>query len=298
MHMESSSDPFRQRSRTWRPRIDQQLDHYSQFGEGCPDRLSEAIRYSLLAPGKRLRPMLVLLAAEACGSDPGPALPAACAVEMVHTYSLIHDDLPAMDDDALRRGKPTLHVAFDEATAILAGDALLARALEILASEMPADLAGRCCAELARAAGATQLVGGQADDLAAQGQGHHLEWLEAIHRRKTGAMLRVSLRLGGLVARASQQHLDALDEYGQGLGLAFQITDDLLDWEGRSDKVGKATGKDRGRGKLTYPGLLGPEASRERAGQLIDQACQALGHLPGPTGPLAALADFVLHRDR
>ena len=183
--------------------IDAALDRYTDFSADCPGRLREAIRYSLLAPGKRLRPMLVLFAAEACGSNSGAAIPAACAVEMVHTYSLIHDDLPAMDDDDLRRGRPTCHKAFGEAVAILAGDALLALAFEVLASHVhPPLAAARCCAVLAEAAGATALVGGQADDLALEFTAGDMATLENIHRRKTGAMFVASLRLAGYVAGA------------------------------------------------------------------------------------------------
>ncbi len=185
-----------------RDRVDAQLDRYTRFDAGCPAALGEAIRYSLLAPGKRLRPMLVLLAAEACQGAAEAALPAACAVEMIHTYSLIHDDLPAMDDDDLRRGRPTCHKAFGEATAILAGDALLALAFEVLARDMrPSSAAAEGCVLLAHAAGATQLVGGQADDLLGAHAHAGLEALESIHRRKTGAMFLVSLQLGALVGR-------------------------------------------------------------------------------------------------
>jgi geranylgeranyl diphosphate synthase type II len=252
----------------------------------------------LLAPGKRLRPVLVLLAAESCGSALRKALPAACAVEMIHTYSLIHDDLPAMDDDDLRRGLPTCHVKFGEATAILAGDALLAQAFETLAMGIePSSTAAICCAELAKAAGPCELVGGQADDLNAEETGGDLAKLEAIHRRKTGAMFRVSLRLGGLVAQGEVCQLEALDIYGQKLGLAFQIVDDLLDLKGDEALVGKRTGKDEGRGKLTFPSLLGEEESRNRAKGLIDEACAAVAIFGERKRWLVELARYVLARD-
>lgn len=277
--------------------INQALARYCDFGPGCPARLGEAIRYGLLAPGKRLRPRLVLLAAQACGSPIQPALPAACAVEMVHAYSLIHDDLPAMDDDDLRRGRRSCHVAFDEATAILAGDALLALAFDVLTRDVtPAETAVACCRELARAAGATAMVGGQADDLAAEQTGADLAELESIHRRKTGAMLAVSLRLGALVAGAGPQALESLDSYGAKLGLAFQIVDDLLDFDGDESRVGKRTGKDAARGKSTFPGLLGAEESRRRASQLVDEACQALAPIADRAGRLEQLAHYVLRR--
>src|SRR5262245_45939416 len=186
-----------------RQQIDEALAAYSQYGPDCPRELAQAIRHSLLAPAKRLRPTLVLMACQACGCDFRAALPAACAVEMVHTYSLIHDDLPAMDDDDMRRGRPSCHAMFGEATAILAGDALLAQAFEVLATDtQPPEAAARCCGELGRAAGACNLVGGQEDDLAAEHEAGELEHLERIHRRKTGAMLSVSLRLGAIVASA------------------------------------------------------------------------------------------------
>src|SRR5262245_11305585 len=188
---------FAELSRLLRRRIDDALDAYSHSGPGCPPELAKAMRCRLLAPAKRLRPMLVLMACEACGCDSSRAMPAACAVEMVHTYSLIHDDLPAMDDDDLRRGQPSCHAKFGEATAILAGDALLAQAFEVLATDVqPAALAARCCAELAVAAGASNLVGGQEDDLQAEFAAAGIDELQRIHRRKTGAMIRVSLRLG------------------------------------------------------------------------------------------------------
>jgi len=192
--------------------IDAWLDCYTDLPDDCPSPLRRAIRYSLLSQGKRLRPRLVLMAAEACGGTAQAALPAACAVEMVHAYSLVHDDLPAMDDDALRRGQPTCHKAFGEALAILAGDALLTLAFETMAKGVqPPATAARCCAELAEAAGATALVGGQADDLEGSTGESDLEQLERVHRRKTGAMFRVALRLGAIVAAASSTELEALD---------------------------------------------------------------------------------------
>jgi geranylgeranyl diphosphate synthase, type II len=278
--------------------IDRALAEYTDFDRDCPDQLREAMRYSLLAPGKRLRPMLVLLAAEACGAEAQAALPAACAVEMIHAYSLVHDDLPAMDDDDLRRGRPTCHKAFGEAVAILAGDALLTLAFEVLARDVrPPAVAARCCALLAHAAGATALVGGQADDLAGQFSVGGAESLEAIHRRKTGAILLASLQLGALVACADREQQDALTEYGRALGLAFQITDDLLDVRGDASAMGKRAGKDSDRGKLTFPGLLGIEESSRRAAALVEQACAALGPLEPRAEGLQALAHYVLNRD-
>ena len=277
--------------------VDRCLDAYTQAAEGFPERLREAMRYSLLAPGKRLRPLLVLAACDACGGEPEQALPAACAVEMIHTYSLIHDDLPAMDDDELRRGRPTCHIQFDEAPAILAGDALIPLAFEVLATGLePADLARRAVCELARAAGATQLVGGQADDLQNQFAAPDREMLEAIHLRKTAAMMAVSLKLGGLVAGAEPSVLDRLENFGEKLGLAFQIADDLLDLRGEQTKIGKKTGKDESRGKLTYPGLLGVEPSVSLAGELVGAAQRELEELGDRASGLQQLARFFVDR--
>jgi geranylgeranyl diphosphate synthase type II len=295
----ADSSLFEQRTSELRACVDVALARYATFASGCPAPLAEAIRYSLLAPGKRLRPILVLLGAEACGGTLQAALPAACAVEMVHAYSLIHDDLPAMDDDDLRRGLPTCHKKFGEATAILAGDALLALAFEVLAKGIqPAETAAACCAALAEAAGACQLVGGQADDLVAGRDGGGLELLESIHRRKTGAMMLVSLRLGAMTAAADTARTAALERYGHALGLAFQITDDLLDVRGNASEVGKRLGKDQRQGKLTFPGLLGADESARRAAVLVEEACEALKPLGPQAACLAALARYVLRRNR
>lgn len=277
--------------------VDRCLDQHTQAAKGCPERLREAMRYSLLAPGKRLRPLLVLAACDACGGEPSRSLPAACAVEMIHTYSLIHDDLPAMDDDELRRGRPTCHIQFDEATAILAGDALIPLAFEVIATGLdPAELARRAVRELARAAGATQLVGGQADDLQHQFAEPNREMLQAIHLRKTAAMMAVSLKLGGLVAGAEPSVLDRLENFGEKLGLAFQIADDLLDLRGEQAKIGKKTGKDESRGKLTYPGLLGVEQSVSLAGELVAAAQRELAGLGDRAAGLRQLASFFVDR--
>ena len=310
------------------PEIEAALRKYSCLSASCPDSLREAIRYSLLAPGKRLRPMLVLMAAEACGGSLSAAMPAACAVEMIHAYSLIHDDLPAMDDDDLRRGRPTCHKAFGEAMAILAGDGLLSLAFQVLAEGIrPANVAAACCAALAEASGPCQLVGGQADDIAADraapsgerppstfgrgagGEGGlerravpdratDREHLESIHARKTGAMIRVSLRLGGMTAGAAAESLTALDEYGRRLGLAFQITDDLLDVRSTQESMGKRVGKDAEQGKITFPGLLGVDESAAYAAQLIAEACAALEPLGPRAEGLVMLARYVLERNR
>ncbi len=270
-------------------------------GHDAPPRLAEAMRYSVQAGGKRLRPALCLMAAEACGADPVQAIAPAVAVELVHTYSLIHDDLPAMDDDDLRRGRPTCHKAFDEATAILAGDGLLTLAFELIARHtQPPEAALACVQALAEGAGPAGMVGGQMADLEAEGRDDPtLEALEAIHRRKTGALLRASLRMGAHVALAPPHVVAALDAYGRDVGLAFQIIDDLLDVEGDEAKMGKRVQKDSSLGKWTYPALLGIEGSRRKAEALAEQAAAALAPLPdAATGHLRALAWRLLDRDR
>jgi geranylgeranyl diphosphate synthase type II len=302
--------------RSRRPLVEQALEGHLRPQEGLPESLREAMRYSLLAPGKRLRPMLVLLACEACGGKEKDALPAACAVEMVHTYSLIHDDLPAMDNDDLRRGLPTCHRKFGEALAILAGDALLTMAFEVLAEGLPGAIAAACCRELAKGAGAAGMVGGQVDDLAHErrlvregsqerpplgGSGETsqmLEDLQFLHARKTGALFRASLKMGVLAAQGGPERLGLFDEYGRCFGQAFQITDDLLDVEGSAEQTGKRVQKDADRGKLTYPGLLGIAESRRRAAWLCEEACRHLAPLGAAGERLAQFAHYLIHRDR
>ena len=302
------------------PLVQQALENACHFGDGCPQRLGDAMRYALLAPGKRLRPALVLMACEACGGKLEDALPAAIAVEMIHAYSLVHDDLPAMDDDDLRRGRPTVHIQFDEATAILVGDALQVEAFRQLSEgiENPA-YAVEAIRVLASAAGASHLVGGQSDDLSAEraqtecAQTEHdqrstdsaaadhsslrtVEHLESIHRRKTGALFSASLAMGAILAGADEKSRTALSDYANDLGLAFQVVDDLLDYTADEKELGKRTGKDVDRGKLTYPGLLGIEAAREKAEQLVKSA-RSHALFFGPAGwRLTKLADFVLER--
>ena len=276
-------------------------------GADCPERLGDSMRYSVEAGGKRLRPVLVLLSCEACGGDVNDAIPAAVAIECVHTYSLIHDDLPAMDDDDLRRGRPTNHKQFDEATAILAGDGLLTFAFETLARDVkPAEVAAACVVDLASAAGKDGMVGGQMADLlgeraAANSSGdadvRTVEQLEAIHLRKTGRLLRSSLTMGARIAGADAATIEMLDQYGRCIGLAFQIADDLLDFTGDESKMGKSVHKDAELGKLTYPGLLGLVESRRRAESLIEEACRLIAPLGDRGHRLEALARFVLERD-
>ncbi len=298
-----------------RARVESALERAMHMSGDCPPRLREAMTYSLLAGGKRLRPVLVLMACEACGGDSEAALPAACAIEMIHTYSLIHDDLPAMDDDDYRRGRLTNHKVFGEALAILAGDGLLTLAFEIMARDVrPASVAAACCADLAFAAGACGMVGGQVADLEAETRStggspvtdpesdHHTRAacateLEAIHRRKTGRLIRSALTLGGRIAQADVATLGTLDHYGTCIGLAFQIADDVLDVTGTQDKLGKGVGKDSGLGKLTYPGLIGLDRSRQMAQELIDEACLAIAAWGDRGQSLQAMARFILARD-
>ena len=283
----------------WRERVHQRLAEYMQPAEDCPPRLREAMAYSLLAGGKRLRPLLTLLACEAAGCDPETALPAACAVEMIHTYSLIHDDLPALDNDDLRRGRPTNHKVYGEALAIMAGDALLTLAFEVLARDVqPPAVAAACCAELASAAGDCGMVGGQVVDLEAEQLGlSTVAELEAIHRRKTGRLITCALLLGGRIAQLPAAKLEVLKKFGQAVGLAFQITDDLLDVSGSVEKLGKNVQKDADAGKLTYPGLLGIEESQQRADRLVAEAVELAGTFGERGRHLAELARFIGKRD-
>jgi geranylgeranyl diphosphate synthase type II len=293
--------------------IDPLLAASLELPHDAPLRLVAALRHALLAPGKRLRPALVLWAARACANGATEAqawqaaAPAAVAVEMIHAYSLVHDDLPAMDDDDLRRGRPTCHRAFDEATAILCGDALQPLAFETLARGMPAAVAGRACLALARAAGAEALVGGQVDDLALErgwiadlsqaSSDDRVAWMERVHRRKTGALFRAALELGGIAVNASHDQLALLDRFGKAFGLAFQIADDLLDAEGDEAAVGKRVGKDADRGKLTFPTVLGLLASRERAQELAAEAASSARELGTTADDLASLALWIVNRD-
>jgi geranylgeranyl diphosphate synthase type II len=265
---------------------------------GRGGRLFESMRYSLMAGGKRLRPNLCLAAAQAVGGNPEDALTAACALEMIHTYSLIHDDLPAMDDDDLRRGKPTCHIAFDEATAILAGDALLTMAFEVLAS-MPG-CRPQLCMEVTRivaaAAGGAGMVQGQMLDMLSQGTDLRLEELEHLHSLKTGAMIEASLAAGSLLAGGSPAQIDALRTYGRRVGLAFQVVDDILNIEGEPSVMGKAVGTDTLRRKNSYPGLLGLAKSKEFAQNLVQQAIEAIAGFDANADALRAIACYIVER--
>lgn len=269
--------------------------------EGAPPGLVESMMYSLRAGGKRLRPALVLEAFGACGGGEklrGVAEAAALAIEMVHTFSLVHDDLPAMDDDDLRRGKPTNHKVFGEAMAILAGDALLSGAFELLADDIvPAELSRRLARELAAATGPCGMVGGQVLDMAAEGRKATSDELARIHRLKTGALLTAGVRLGAVAADAPAGVLEAITAYGRHVGLAFQIVDDILDVTSTPEQMGKATKKDAAAGKNTYPGLHGLDASRAKAAEELRLGLQALAPLGPKAEGLRALARFVVERE-
>ncbi|MBN8946570.1 MAG: polyprenyl synthetase family protein [Rhodanobacter sp.] len=265
------------------------------------DHLHRAMHYAVLGGGKRLRPMLVYAAGHMLGQD-GPALDAAaCAVELIHAYSLVHDDLPAMDDDALRRGRPTCHVVFGEAMAILAGDALQALAFELLAddgAEIDASVRIAMLQTLGRACGAEGMAGGQALDLAAVGRSLELAELEYMHGCKTGALIRASVRLGALLGGADADALLALDRYASAVGLAFQVRDDILDVEGESAVIGKTAGKDAAAAKPTFPSIIGLDASRERLAGLTDTALAAIAPWGERAALLHELARYAAHRTR
>ena len=318
------ADPFTGFLATARGRIDDALERFLPTPLECPEILSEAMRYSVFAGGKRLRPILALAAADAVARtavargegvrDVTPAaaieaaLPSACAIELIHTYSLIHDDLPAMDDDTLRRGRPTLHVVYGDGIAILAGDGLHAEAYALLAREPASDDPTmrarklRVLRAVAEAAGSTGLVGGQAIDLQAAGQapGHAIaldaEGVRGMHARKTGALIRASAGSGAIMAGANDQTIGAVDRYAADLGLAFQIVDDILDVEGDTGELGKTAGKDVAGAKPTYPALFGVDDSRALASQCITRARQTLADARLTEGWLGAIADWVVSR--
>jgi geranylgeranyl diphosphate synthase type II len=298
--------------------VEAALDRYLPAHPACPAVLSDAMRYSLLGGGKRFRPVLTLAAAEtvsahdrlqqvtsAPGENPAAlALPAACALEMIHTYSLIHDDLPAMDDDTLRRGRPTCHVVHGEGMAILAGDGLLTEAFALLARE-PADPEGRYACRMRRtigivaaAAGAVGMVGGQAIDLHAEGTGSAMpyEALRDMHARKTGALIRAAATSGAVMAGGTDHAVEALDRYAAALGLAFQIVDDILDVEGDTVQLGKTAGKDAAAGKPTYPALFGLERSKQLAAEALDSALSSLRDVGVTGGRLEEIARWVVGR--
>lgn len=284
-----------------RPRIEAALDTVLPLADTLPANLHGAMRHSVFAGGKRLRPMLVLAGCGACGVDPDLAMPAACAVELIHTYSLIHDDLPAFDDEELRRGKPTSHVVYGETVAILAGDALQALAFEGLAratasSDNPTAWAA-ATQETARAAGSLGMCGGQTLDIEAAGEPLDVTALRRLHAYKTGALLTASVVCGGLVGGGDTTATAALRAYGDAIGLAFQVVDDLLDVSGTAAELGKNPGGDAARGQPTFPTLIGIQASRAEAIRLRDKAIAALdAFAPDAVAPLSGLAEYIVSR--
>jgi geranylgeranyl diphosphate synthase type II len=276
------------------------LDKFLPSDKTRPATIHKAMRYSLFAGGKRMRPALCLAAAAACGGREADALPLACAVECIHTYSLIHDDLPAMDNDDFRRGKPTNHKVFGEGIAVLAGDALLTQAFEIAAQAKgwPRYPHRDLILEIARASGSLQLVAGQVADLEGEGKKLSVAELRYIHERKTSALLCCSVRLGGMSANCTAAQLKALTDFGYHVGLAFQVIDDILDVTQTSEQLGKTSGKDVAVQKATYPAIVGLEKSRKIAEQLTAKAFAALKTFKGKAIALEALAEFLLKRDR
>lgn len=280
--------------------VEEALDRFLPDEHVPPPTIHRAMRYSVMAGGKRLRPVLVMAGAEAVGGRPEAVLPTACALELIHTYSLIHDDLPAMDDDDYRRGRLTNHKVFGEAVAILAGDALLTLAFKLMADNAAlVDDPRVVCevvAEVATAAGTAGMVGGQVVDIESEGRRVSAATLDFIHRHKTAALIRAALRAGARLAGAAPAALAAMGAAGERLGLAFQIVDDILDVEGSLEELGKTAGSDQRKRKATYPAVHGVEASRRRARALVEEAKHALGSLGGAAEPIRALADFILER--
>ncbi|TBR07993.1 MAG: polyprenyl synthetase family protein [Lysobacter sp.] len=282
----------------WRGRIDAALAAAIGRDDGTPDMLRAAMRHAVLLGGKRIRPLLALAAADVTGKADA-ALPAAVAVELVHAYSLVHDDLPSMDNDSLRRGQPTVHIAFDEATAVLAGDALQTLAFDVLAcAPLPAATIVELVRTLAMATGGAGMCGGQSLDLAATGHsaGTTVAALEHLHALKTGALIRAAVRMGGVSAGAPAAMLDALDRHAKAFGLAFQIRDDLLDVEADSTQLGKTAGKDAAQGKATFPAVLGIDASRSRISGLEEQMLGALSAFGAEADALRALGRLATQR--
>jgi geranylgeranyl diphosphate synthase, type II len=291
--------------RTQRRAVDETLDRSLPAPDTPPKVIHEAMRYSVMAGGKRIRPILAIAAAESCGADPAPLLRHFSALELIHTYSLIHDDLPALDNDELRRGSPTSHVVFGEAIAILSGDALLTEAFSWLAQPapgVPAETQLKALAAVASAVDSRGMIGGQVADLEAErsgsggGRAADIELLSFIHRNKTGRLLTASVLLGGLLGGATGQQLTWLEQFGQTAGLAFQIVDDLLDEEEPAEVLGKTAGKDAAQGKLTWPGLMGAAEARREVRRLLDSAVATAGMIAGPENVLSQLARYICDR--
>jgi geranylgeranyl diphosphate synthase type II len=281
--------------------VDKTLEKLVPPAKIFPPSIYEAMRYSLFAGGKRVRPILAIAAAEALGARTADLLPLAGALELIHTYSLIHDDLPAMDNDDFRRGRPTCHKVYGEAIAILAGDGLLNMAFEVLSDprRLKSVSANRLIAiirEISTASGVSGMVGGQVVDIESEGKDIDFPMLEYIHTHKTGTLIRASVRVGALYARAGKRHFTALTHYGEMVGLAFQIADDILDVTGKQEEIGKDVGSDIKKGKMTFPSFYGLEESRRRAVEVVDKAVTALKDFDRKADPLRELAKFIINR--
>ena len=281
--------------------VDKALEALVPPAKTYPPRVFEAMRYSLFGGGKRVRPILAIAAAEAVGANTAGLLPVAGTLELIHTYSLIHDDLPAMDDDDFRRGRPTCHKVYGEAMAILAGDGLLNLAFEALSDPrrlktIPAQRLVAIIRDVSLASGALGMVGGQVVDMESEGKDVDFPTLEYIHTHKTGALIRASVRVGALYARASEKRLKALTRYGEMVGLAFQIADDILDIVGKQEETGKDVGSDMKKGKKTFPGFYGLAESRRRANEVADHALAALKDFDRKADPLRDLAKYIVNR--
>ncbi len=287
-----------------RSEVDDLLQSYLPSPKCDPPLIHEATRYSLFAGGKRIRPILCLAACEAVGGSRAPVLPFAAAIELIHTYSLIHDDLPAMDDDTYRRGKLTNHKMFGESTAILAGDALLTSAFTMVAEKGLASTISpkkilRVMLELGSASGSVGMVGGQLNDIESQGKGNiSLEKLKRIHTHKTGVLIRASVRIGGILGGAGPKKLSCLTAFGEKIGLAFQIADDVLDVEGEEKNMGKPVGQDQSKGKWTYPALMGLDRAKKEANGLIEEALSAILTFGPEAEPIRQIAAFIIHRKK
>lgn len=285
-----------------REEIDLALDRYLPSENDYPSTIHKSMRYSVFAGGKRVRPVLALATAEAVKGNKKKVLPVACVFELIHTYSLIHDDLPAMDDDDLRRGRPSNHKVFGDAVAILAGDALLTLAFDLLATKVQCVGEGeekillQIVHEISKAAGSMGMVGGQVVDIESQGKAVDFPVLEYIHIHKTGSLILASIRAGALISMAGEKELIALTKYGEALGLAFQIADDVLDVEGASEKMGKNKGSDKAKDKATYPALLGLDESKKRAEELVFIALSAIDFFGDEATPLKKIAKYIINR--
>ena len=282
--------------------VDEALDRSLPAEDMLPVSLHRSMRYSVFAGGKRVRPILMLAACEAVGGNTEQAMPAACAMEMIHTYSLIHDDLPAMDDDDFRRGNPTNHKVFGEAVAILAGDALLTEAFILMSSpewgvKTDSDRVRAVIREIAHAAGSCGMVGGQVVDMESEGNKEiDLATLQYIHTHKTGALMKASVKAGAILGGADAAGIDAMTRYGEAIGLAFQIADDILDVEGTTEEIGKDAGSDAERGKATYPALVGMADAKRRAAELVEIALESLEPFDAKADPLREIAKYIVYR--